>query len=159
MHWLTSPQAPVARRDTLAAVSNPPKATLRLRYMIVLFIIFLSPFERSLRTSLPELGGASRDRTDGLIVANDGVCQYTTFTCLHLEAAYGPKRSNCRRFSSASLFQNSGLPGKLPHSFSGSCIPRMADARRVPTLGMFEESRIQPEPVYKAEPPASFLVP
>jgi len=40
------------------------------------------------------IGGASRDRTDDLIVANDGVCQSIAFVRLELPAEYGPFRSN-----------------------------------------------------------------
>jgi hypothetical protein len=40
------------------------------------------------------LGGASRDRTDGLVVANDGVRQIISMARLHLAAEYGPFRSN-----------------------------------------------------------------
>jgi hypothetical protein len=39
-------------------------------------------------------GGASRDRTDDLIVANDGVSQTNPCTCYGLDAEYGPFRSN-----------------------------------------------------------------
>jgi hypothetical protein len=41
-----------------------------------------------------KIGGASRDRTDDLIVANDGVRQIICLPCLHLAAEYGPLRSN-----------------------------------------------------------------
>jgi hypothetical protein len=57
-----------------------------------------------------EFGGASRDRTDDLIVANDGVRQIISFACLHLVAEYGPLRSN-----STNKFQ--ACPGKLPQQF------------------------------------------
>ena len=43
---------------------------------------------------IEKIGGASRDRTDDLIVANDGVCQIISFACPHLAAEYGPLRSN-----------------------------------------------------------------
>src|SRR6266567_5068062 len=42
----------------------------------------------------PKFGGASRDRTDDLIVANDGVRQLISLTRLHLAAEFGPLRSN-----------------------------------------------------------------
>jgi hypothetical protein len=57
-------------------------------------------------------GGASRDRTDDLIVANDGVSQINSFPCSRLDAEYGPLRSN-----STNKFQ--ACREKLPHSFSG----------------------------------------
>jgi len=41
-----------------------------------------------------KIGGASRDRTDDLIVANDGVRRIISLPCLHLAAEYGPLRSN-----------------------------------------------------------------
>jgi hypothetical protein len=43
---------------------------------------------------LEKYGGASRDRTDDLIVANDGVRRIVSLPCLHLTAKYGPLRSN-----------------------------------------------------------------
>jgi len=46
------------------------------------------------RQAVEIFGGASRDRTDDLIVANDGVCQIISLTCLHLAVKYGPLRSN-----------------------------------------------------------------
>jgi len=42
----------------------------------------------------PKFGGASRARTDDLIVANDGVLQIISFICLSLTAECGPLRSN-----------------------------------------------------------------
>ena len=50
-------------------------------------------------------GGASRARTDDLIVANDAPFQFITFACLRLAVDHVPKRSN------------SGLPGELPQQF------------------------------------------
>jgi len=46
------------------------------------------------RQVIEKIGGASRDRTDDLIVANDGVRQIISLICLHLAAEYGPLRSN-----------------------------------------------------------------
>ena len=43
---------------------------------------------------LENVGGASRDRTDDLIVANDDVRRIISLTRLHLAAEYGPLRSN-----------------------------------------------------------------
>jgi hypothetical protein len=60
-----------------------------------------------------KIGGASRDRTDDLIVANDRVSQTNLCTCYGLDAEHGPFRSNSHK-------QNSGLPGELPQHFSGS---------------------------------------
>jgi hypothetical protein len=56
----------------------------------------LSMIERGEKTRqvTEKIGGASRDRTDDLIVANDGVCQIISLTRLHLAADYGPLRSN-----------------------------------------------------------------
>jgi len=42
---------------------------------------------------IEKYGGASRDRTDDLIVANDALCQLISFTRLHFAAEYGPLRS------------------------------------------------------------------
>jgi hypothetical protein len=53
---------------------------------------------------IEKIGGASRARTDDLIVANDGVCQSSAFVCLELPAEYGPFRSN-------SVPKKSRLPG------------------------------------------------
>jgi hypothetical protein len=53
---------------------------------------------------IEKIGGASRARTDDLIVANDGVCQSIAFVCLEFLAEYGPFRSN-------SVPQKSRLPG------------------------------------------------
>jgi len=47
--------------------------------------------------TIDNIGGASRDRTDDLIVANDVVCQSIAFVCLELPAEYGPFRSNSKR--------------------------------------------------------------
>jgi hypothetical protein len=46
------------------------------------------------RQVVEKIGGASRDRTDELIVANDGICRIISLPCLHLAAEYGPLRSN-----------------------------------------------------------------
>ena len=54
---------------------------------------------------IEKIGGASRPRTDDLIVANDGVCQSIAFVCLELPAEYGPFRSN------SVLKEKSRLPG------------------------------------------------
>jgi hypothetical protein len=61
-------------------------------------------------------GGASRDRTDDLIVANDGIFQIKSFPCSRLDAEHGPLRSN-----STNKFQ--ACREKLPLSFSGLASP------------------------------------
>jgi hypothetical protein len=43
---------------------------------------------------IERIGGASRDRTDDLIVANDGVRQPISFIRRFLAVDYGPLRSN-----------------------------------------------------------------
>jgi hypothetical protein len=48
---------------------------------------------------MERFGGASRDRTDDLIVANDGVRQKSLQFGVHLAAVYGPKRSNSDRLA------------------------------------------------------------
>jgi hypothetical protein len=55
-----------------------------------------------------EFGGASRDRTDDLIVANDGVRRIISLTCLHLSAEYGSitvqfKAWPCAEFASLDI--------------------------------------------------------
>jgi hypothetical protein len=44
-------------------------------------------------------GGASRARTDDLIVANDGVCQIISLTRLRLAAEHGPLRCKSNRLA------------------------------------------------------------
>jgi hypothetical protein len=93
--------------------------------------------ERKLKNDnykLLSFGGASRDRTDDLIVAKDGVCQSLPFVCLRLAAIHVPKRSN------------SGLPGELPQQFfrlaahgGGRVIARsLLDAKGQRILARFE---------------------
>jgi hypothetical protein len=89
------------------------------------------------RQVVGRIGGASRDRTDDLIVANDGVCQSRAFTCLHLAADHVPQRSNCRcarrrSFSKIQVCRESCL-----NSLSG-LHPMVADApSRARAVGMF----------------------
>jgi hypothetical protein len=49
------------------------------------------------RQVIEKIGGASRDRTDDLIVANDGIAQINSFACSRLDAEYGPLRSNSHK--------------------------------------------------------------
>jgi hypothetical protein len=46
------------------------------------------------RSKLLKIGGASRDRTDDLIVANDTVHHFIVLNRLDLSSGYGPLRSN-----------------------------------------------------------------
>src|SRR6202166_2874511 len=39
------------------------------------------------------IAGASRARTDGLVIANDGVLQIASFACLHLQSSHVPLHS------------------------------------------------------------------
>jgi hypothetical protein len=71
---------------------------------------------------LKDYGGASRDRTDDLIVANDGVCQINSFACSCLDAEYGPLRSNSTT--------NSGLPGEVASQFFRPASLRGTSPRR-----------------------------
>ena len=48
----------------------------------------------SLRQVIDLYGGASRDRTDDLIVANDTVHHFIVLNRLDLSSGYGPLRSN-----------------------------------------------------------------
>ena len=57
------------------------------------------------RQVIERFGGASRDRTDDLIVRNDGVRQFILLTRLHFPAEYGPLRSNSNRDGLRSLPQ------------------------------------------------------
>jgi hypothetical protein len=82
---------------------------------------------RKSRQVLEKFGGASRDRTDDLIVANDGVPHSAPVSM---------------RVSEPFTFQNvpmaakpQGLPGELPQQ-SFRLIPRVADVRtRARTVG------------------------
>jgi hypothetical protein len=66
----------------------------------------MTHLRRKSRQVTEKIGGASRDRTDDLIVANDGVCQIISLTHLHLAAEYGPLRSS-------SKFTAAGFASKL----------------------------------------------
>jgi hypothetical protein len=72
---------------------------------------------------IERFGGASRDRTDDLIVAKDGVCQFASMFMPLLE----PITFQNVPIGTFSGFKNSGLPEELPHSFSG-LHPTVADA-------------------------------
>jgi hypothetical protein len=75
-------------------------------------------------------GGASRDRTDDLIVANDGIAQVNCRACYGLQAEYGPLRSNFHK-------QLLGLPGKsASHVFLAISFGRRLPANTL----MFTES-------------------
>ena len=54
---------------------------------------------RKSRQVVEKIGGASRDRTDDLIVANDGVRRVISFICRDLAAEHGPLRSNSNRLA------------------------------------------------------------
>jgi hypothetical protein len=82
----------------------------------------------STRQVAVKIGGASRDRTDDLIVANDGVCQ-SIYVCL--------LRLTCR-VRSISVQFNSGLPGN-------SCLttlPCLAGHSKQPKVGFTLDERV-----------------
>jgi hypothetical protein len=68
---------------------------------------------RKSRQVVEKIGGASRDRTDDLIVAKDGVCQFASVFMPLLE----PITFQNVPIGAFSGFKNSGLPEELPHSF------------------------------------------
>jgi hypothetical protein len=88
------------------------------------------------------IGGASRDRTDDLIVANDGVRRTISCICYHLAAGYGPLRSNSEpaRLGVASNFSvgpcTTGVrtPGFRVHVCS--CLSSLSEGRTTVHLHM-----------------------
>jgi hypothetical protein len=77
-------QPPDTPDEFHAKKSSRPAKSLRCRHVI----------RETAAVTDRKYGGASRDRTDDLIVANDGVCQIISFTSFDLAAEYGPLWSN-----------------------------------------------------------------
>jgi hypothetical protein len=75
--------------------------------------------KRKTRQAFEKIGGASRARTDDLIVAKDGVCQFRPFACLHLAAHHVPKRSNWPEFFFGFYFKIQLCRESCLNSFSG----------------------------------------
>jgi hypothetical protein len=63
-----------------------------------------------------EFGGASRDRTDGLVVANEDVRQLISLTRLYFPAEYGPLRSNSTILPAGGCLNQPKAEGNATHA-------------------------------------------